>query len=180
MSARCWLLHVLVEDAQGSQAQALFELSNSSRIAHQMYEGHALLLVGVQTLSVEGNTPFAWPSDHMRSAEPWVRQHGAGAVGQPPPPLLIWREGGSGCKLFNISCMPGILNSPALSHRASMRSAMAPPPKGCARASSTEGRDMSRCSRQLHLLHRSCDVEVVNIKIQTHRVHRSVVQNGST
>ena len=167
---------MLVEDAQGSQAQALFELGNNSRIACRVHEGHTLLLEGAQALPVDGETPFAWPSEHMRSAEPWVRQHGAGAVGQPP--LLLWREGVSGCKLFNISCMPGILNSPALSNRASMRSAMAPPLVG-AHATSTEGdTDWSRSSEQLHLLHRSCEVEVVDVKIQTHRVHRFVMQDG--
>ena len=175
VSTKSWILHALVEDARGSKAQALLELSNNSRIVNQMHEGHTLLLVGARTMPRDDDRRAlgTWPSaGAMRSAEPWLRQQEEGGAAEARS-VLLWGEAEAECKLFNISATPGVLNSPSLSDRVSIRSFIGAHARGrLTDAGSSTSRPEQQ--QQLNALHSSCVVDVVDVNVQTHRIHRSV------
>ena len=166
------LLHVLLEDSDGTTLPALLEVRSGSRAAQQLREGHALLLLGARVSELSAS--HTWPSEAMSSAAPWVQQQsmlggtlgGGGAMQLPaqqgdksvqPPAqqgtlggsgqpiaqqgslggsrqlpaqqcgglVLLWQESGQGCHLYDLSAIPGILNSPALNELRTLAVAVA-------------------------------------------------------
>ena len=198
------LLHVLLEDDDGSTLLALLEVRSGSRAAQQLREGHALLLLGARVSELGAS--HTWPSEAMRSAAPWVQQQSTqmplGESGPMQLPaqqgtlgggghqhvgglVLLWQESGQGCHLYDLSAIPGILNSPTMNEPRTLAAAVA------ALAHSSKGSEaiivpqpMAHCPEAggssaaatvkdtPAVMAATCTVEVIGTDINTLRVHR--------
>ena len=198
------LLHVLLEDDDGSTLLALLEVRSGSRAAQQLREGHALLLLGARVSELGAS--HTWPSEAMRSAAPWVQQQSTqrplGESGPMQLPaqqgtlgggghqhvgglVLLWQESGQGCHLYDLSAIPGILNSPALDDLRTLAAAIAAlahSSKGCEAtvvphnlAHSPEGAESTAAATVKAIptvMTATCTVNVIGADIDTLRVHR--------
>lgn len=113
---------LVVLDDGSTQRPALVELGDRRRALQQLVEGHVLLLVGAQAVLVSQLSPqqqkmamFAFTGDAKQAAA---------TAGDGSQEILLWRESAQ-ASLYDVSALPGILNSPALHQRLSLHEAAA-------------------------------------------------------
>jgi hypothetical protein len=109
-SSKTWILHLQLEDSDRDSCEAVVEIGvGTQHLISSLQEGHALCMTGAEVTADLSSAP-SW-------AAPLVKSIAATHVGQQAPgqplPVIVWTDASPGCKIYDLTGMPGIMNSAA-------------------------------------------------------------------